>query len=161
MRPPAGVVVMGVSGAGKTTIGMLLAEKLQGRFVDADDLHPPANIEKMKRGASLGDADRLPWLDRAASEISDHDGKIPLIVACSALKRSYRERLGRRAYHVVYLKGTAAEIERRLRDRSDHFMTAALLESQFETLEEPDDGLVLDLTGAPEAMVGEIIRQLS
>ncbi len=160
MKPPNRIVLMGVSGAGKTTVGRLLAAKLSGLFVDGDDLHPQANVDKMKHGIALTDDDRWPWLDRVAQVIREHDGTRPLIVACSTLKRSYRRRLGK-DYYLIYLKGTSSEIARRLQDRDDHFMPISLLESQFEALEEPDNALVLDLDQSPHEIAEKIILALS
>jgi len=160
VKPPKLIVLMGVSGAGKTTVGQLLADKLSGLFVDGDDLHPQANVDKMKHGIALTDDDRWPWLDRVAQVIREHDGARPLIVACSALKRSYRRRLGK-DYHLIYLKGTSSKIARRLQDRDDHFMPVSLLESQFEALEEPDNALVLDLDQPPQEIAEKIILALS
>ena len=160
MKPPNRIVLMGVSGAGKTTVGRLLAAKLSGLFVDGDDLHPQAKVDKMKHGIALTDDDRWPWLDRVAQVIREHDGARPLIVACSTLKRSYRRRLGK-DYYLIYLKGTSSEIARRLQDRDDHFMQISLLESQFEALEEPDNALVLDLDQPPHEIAEKIILALS
>jgi gluconokinase len=160
VKPLNRIVLMGVSGAGKTTVGRLLAAKLSGLFVDGDDLHPQANVDKMKHGIALTDDDRWPWLDRVAQVIREHDGTRPLIVACSTLKRSYRRRLGK-DYYLIYLKGTSSEIARRLQDRDDHFMPISLLESQFEALEEPDNALVLDLDQSPHEIAEKIILALS
>jgi len=155
---------MGVSGAGKTTVGGLLADKLSGVFVDGDDLHSPTNVDKMRQGIALTDDDRWPWLDRVARVLREHDGARPLIVSCSALKSSYRRRLGEN-YHLIYLKGTLSEIAARLQARQlqesgDHFMPISLLESQFDTLEEPDDAIVLDPGQPPHEMAEKIIRAL-
>ena len=115
---------MGVSGAGKTSVGQMLAAAMGGLFVDGDDFHPPANIRKMQQGLALDDEDRLSWLDRIADHIAERDATTPLIVACSALKRDYRRRLGHRGFHLVYLKGSRDVIESRLNTRTDHFMPA-------------------------------------
>jgi len=141
------VVVMGVTGSGKTTAGQALAASLGWPFCDADDLHPPENVAKMAAGEALTDADRWPWLDRivAASRERASRGE-SAIVACSALKASYRERL-RRAGDVrfVYLRGSEATIAPRLAGRQHRYMPATLLPSQFATLEEPDDALTVDI----------------
>ena len=160
MKLPNRIVLMGVSGAGKTTVGRFLADKLSGLFVDGDDLHSQANVDKMKQGIALTDDDRWAWLDRVAKVIREHDDARPLIVACSALKRSYRRRLGE-DYHLIYLKGTFSEMARRLRDRDDHFMPFSLLESQFEALEEPENALVLDLAQPPHEIAENIFQALS
>ena len=141
-----------------------MADKLSGEFVDGDDLHSQANVDKMRRGIALTDDDRWPWLERVAKVLREHDGEIPLIVSCSALKSSYRRRLGEN-YHLIYLKGTLSEIAARLQARQlqesgDHFMPISLLESQFDTLEEPDDAIVLDPGQPPHEMAEKIIRAL-
>ncbi|MFT4151107.1 MAG: gluconokinase [Paracoccaceae bacterium] len=130
------IVVMGVSGAGKSTLGAALAQALHGRFVDADDLHPPANRAKMAAGVPLNDQDRAPWLDRVARELAA--GPFPVVVACSALKRSYRDRL-RAAGPLVFVHpaGGRAVLAARLAERQGHFMPPALLDSQLVTLEPP------------------------
>jgi gluconokinase len=132
---PGAVVVMGVTAAGKSTVGAALAQRLRVPFMDADDLHPPANIAKMAAGRPLEDDDRYLWLERVGEWLADHrDGGV---VSCSALKRDYRDRL--RAHdpgvQFLYLRGEPELIEGRLAARSGHFMPAALLRSQFETLQ--------------------------
>ncbi|WP_299564102.1 gluconokinase [uncultured Mycolicibacterium sp.] len=158
--PP--VVVMGVAGAGKSVVGAALARRLGVPFADADDLHPAANIAKMAAGRPLDDADRRPWLDAVGRWLAAHrDGGV---MACSALRRRYRDRLRRCCPDVefVHLSGPFALIASRVANRPDHFMPAALLRSQFETLEplEPDEaGLTVALdrpAGAPLA-VDEIV----
>jgi len=159
------VVVFGVSGAGKTTIGKLLADDLGWQFYEADDFHPRANIEKMRNGLPLTDADRGPWLERLREQITRSlAAKENAVVACSALKRKYRERL-----HVsndvkfVFLRGDCALIEKQLRRRSGHFMNPALLTSQFADLEEPasdEDVLTIDLGLTPQELVAEIKAKL-
>jgi gluconokinase len=150
------VVIMGVSGSGKTTIGLRLAEVLGGTFAEGDAYHPPENIEKMKSGTPLTDADRWPWLDRLSTEIGKWlaEGRA-VILACSALKQSYRDRLaaGREGVHFVYLKGTEDLIRARLELRTDHYMPASLLGSQLAALEEPIDAVTLDVSGTPEDIV--------
>ncbi len=162
--PP--VVVMGVSGSGKTTIGALLAARLGVRFVDADDLHPAANKNKMAAGLPLTDADRLPWLRRVAeclgSAAGSGDG---IVVACSALRRVYREALVIRAPGTVFvhLTGSQETIGSRLAGRRHEYMPASLLGSQLSTLEplEPDErGLLLDVGRSPETMVEDAVREL-
>ncbi len=132
---PSAAVVMGVSGSGKSTVGAALAQRLRVPFVDADTLHPLANVAKMASGEPLDDDDRYPWLERVGEWLAaHHDGGV---VACSALKRKYRDLLRARCPRVefLYLHGSPEEIGRRVGARSGHFMPAALLQSQFETLE--------------------------
>lgn len=152
---------MGVSGAGKTTIGRLLAHRLGGTFLDADSLHPEANRRKMASGTPLEDADRWPWLDKVRRAMEAHHGSSPLVVGCSALKESYRTRLGRALYRLVYLRGAPGVIRARLAQRTDHFMPPALLESQLATLEEPSDALTIDIGAPPEVIVERIVAGLA
>jgi len=156
------VLLMGVSGCGKTTVGQALARKLGWRFLDADDFHPEANVAKMARGVALTDDDRWPWFDRIVAEmrrltaLGEH-----AVVACSALKQAYRDRLAAGGdVRVVYLKGDAATIEPRLALRRGHFMPASLLPSQFATLEEPADAIVVDTRVPVAAQVAAITRAL-
>jgi gluconokinase len=162
MTPP--VVVMGVSGAGKTTLGRALAEVLGVGFFEGDAFHPAGNVAKMSRGEPLDDADRWPWLDRLAAELARAaaDGR-GLVLACSALKRVYRDRLrqGARGLRLVYLKGDKAIIRARLDSRTGHFMPPGLLDSQFAALEEPgpdEAPVVIDVTPALPILVGGIPR---
>jgi gluconokinase len=138
---PAVLVIMGVSGSGKSTAGENLAAEFGWPFRDADSFHPPANVAKMKAGVPLDDDDRWPWLDAIAAWIDEHrrDGR-HAIVTCSALKRRYRDRLlaGRPDVRLVYLEGDADLIADRMSRRRDHFMPPALLASQFAALEPPD-----------------------
>lgn len=137
----AAVVVMGVSGAGKSTVGTLIAERLDCPFRDADSFHPKANIEKMASGHPLTDEDRWPWLRAIAAWIGEHRAAgTTCVVTCSALKRVYRDIVTdnqRADVRLVYLKGDIALIEMRLKARKGHFMPPALLRSQFDALEEP------------------------
>lgn len=157
------IVLMGVSGSGKTTVGERLAEELGWPFYEGDDLHPPANVDKMSQGIPLDDSDRLPWLNRLRDLIHEHlaAGK-NAIVASSALKKWYRQHLAQGSDEVcfVYLKGDYDLIEERMEWRQDHFMKANLLESQFETLEEPQNALVVDVSQPPEAIVRYIREKL-
>ena len=156
------VVVMGVAGSGKTTVGAALAAELGCAFLDADVLHPEANVEAMQQGKPLTDDDRAPWLAAVHMRLLEaaHRGD-RLVVACSALKRSYRRVLGR-GIHVtwVYLKGDAELIRRRLERRTNHFMRSDLLASQFDALEEPRDAIVVDVSPPPDAIVREILARL-
>jgi gluconokinase len=147
---------MGVSGSGKTTIGLLLADSLNWEFKDADAFHSPANIEKMQHGIPLSDADRMPWLQDLQRAIAQwlHDNK-NVVLACSALKASYRQFLvlDNERIKIVYLKGSFEVIQKRLQERHNHFMTEKLLNSQFETLEEPSNTISVDVSEPPEAIV--------
>src|SRR6476659_256953 len=152
------VIIFGVSGAGKTTIGKLLARDLSWRFIEADDFHPAANIEKMRRGHPLTDKDRWPWLEQLRQQIERSLSlRENTVLACSALKRAYRDRL-----HVsdeikfVFLRGDHALVEKQLRSRHGHFMNAALLQSQFHDFEEPESDenvLTVDLGRKPQELV--------
>jgi gluconokinase len=141
------LVVMGVCGCGKTTVGRALAEALDWPFHDADDFHPPANVAKMAAGQPLSDTDRWPWLDRIAAELKRvlaSGGHA--VLACSALKQAYRDRLQAAGdVRIVYLKGDEATIAARLADRKHQYMPASLLPSQFAALEEPADALIVDI----------------
>lgn len=159
------LIVFGVSGTGKTTIGKLLAEELGWRFYEADDFHPRANIEKMRSGHPLTDEDRWPWLERLREQITRSlAAKENAVLACSALKRAYRERL-RVSDDVkfVFLRGDYALIERQLRRRRGHFMNPALLQSQFADLEEPEpdeDAITIELGPTPGELVEAIKAKL-
>ena len=154
------IVLMGVTGSGKTAVGQNLAASLGWQYFDADEFHSAANIEKMKSGVPLNDADRKPWLESLQRVIRDSlKNAEPAVLACSALKKSYRDMLLiDERVRFVYLKGDYDLIKERLRARSDHYMNPSLLDSQFETLEEPNDALQIDIGSSPDAIV-EIIRQ--
>jgi gluconokinase len=156
------VIVMGVVGAGKTTIGHLLAGKMGWEFADADDFHPASNIEKISTGIPLTDEDRRPWLARLRAQIADWISKDRnVVLACSALKRSYRNELQvGPEVRFVYLKGSAALIAERLRLRHGHFAGEAILASQIADLEEPQNAITVEISHAPEQIVAEIRRQL-
>lgn len=157
------VIIMGVSGSGKTTIGKRLSDKLGWDFYDADDFHPQANIDKMSRGVPLTDADRLPWLEKLNKLILEYIGKNrPVVVSCSALKNSYRELLLRNVSPavLVYLRGDHDLIKERMQQRQDHYMRAHLLDSQFESLEEPEDAIIIDIEANPEAIINTILQSL-
>ena len=156
------VIVMGTTGSGKTTIGTLLAKRLGCEFVDADDFHPPANVEKMKHGTPLTDADREPWLKALHDKIVEWTAeKRDVVLACSALRRSYRDEL-RASPDVkfVYLKGSYELFSQRVLGRKGHFAKQDLLASQFATLEEPTDAITVDATKSPDQIVSEVRRQL-
>lgn len=160
MNPRPVVLMMGVSGSGKTTVGRLLASQLGVRFVDGDDLHPPANVAKMSDGTPLDDDDRWPWLDLVRAEIARAlAGSEGLVVACSALKSAYRARLVKRGepVSVVFLSGPPELIARRMTDRKGHFMPPGLLASQFAALEVPDGAIVAPIDPSPEAIVAQIV----
>jgi len=156
------VVLMGVSGSGKTTIGRVLADELGWTFLDADDFHPPASVAKMAAGMALSDEDRWPWLDRLAGELRALDERRSnVVLACSALKQAYRDRLKRAGeLRWAYLKGDAATIEPRLAARRGHYMPASLLASQLATLEEPAEGIVVDIRKSIAAQVAQIAASL-
>jgi gluconokinase len=156
------VIVMGTTGSGKTTIGTLLAKRLGWEFADADDFHPPANVEKMKHGIPLTDADREPWLQALHDKIVEWSAeKRNVVLACSALKESYRDEL-RASSEVkfVYLKGSYELFSKRVLARKGHFAKQDLLASQFATLEEPTDAIVVDAGPSPEEIASEVRRQL-
>jgi gluconokinase len=167
MSAPPILVVMGVSGAGKTTVGELVAKDLGWPFVDGDDLHPKANIDKMRAGIPLNDADRAPWLAAIGAWIdAQAEAGKPGVVACSALKRAYRDTLrdGRPQVRIVYLRGPQGEIAERLAHRSGHFWPPKLLASQFADLEPPspdEHAIVVDIAKTPEAVAKAVIDQLS
>ena len=152
------VIVMGVVGAGKTTIGQLLAQQLSWAFVDADEFHPLANVEKIRQGIGLSDQDRAPWLESLHQAIVQWiAAKRNVVLACSALKRSYRLELAvGPEVKFVYLKGSAGLIRERLRSRHGHFASEQILASQFSDLQEPNQALTIDISATPEEIVAEI-----
>jgi gluconokinase len=155
------VIVMGVVGAGKTTVGQLLAQKLGWHFADADDFHPAANVEKIRKGIALTDADRAPWLAALREAIiqwNAHNENV--VLACSALKRAYRDELRAGAVKFVYLKGSRELVLGRLRARHGHFATESILNTQLEDLEEPEDAVTVSIDQTPDAIVAEVIAQL-
>jgi gluconokinase len=156
------VIVMGVVGAGKTTVGKLLASQLGWDFADADDFHPQSNVEKIRHGIALTDADREPWLDHLREAIvhwiaADES----VVLACSALKRAYRAKLcvGPQV-RFVYLKGSAALIADRLSSRHGHFAGESILASQLADLEEPEAATTVEISNAPEQIVAQIRKGL-
>jgi len=159
------VIVMGVSGSGKSTIGKMLASELNWEFYDADSFHPSANIEKMRQGIPLTDADRMPWLltlQEAIASLLQQDRNA--VLACSALKSSYRKIMlhncDRSPIRLVYLKGSFQLIQQRLKQRQNHYMSQNLLQSQFDTLEEPEDAICVDISQPMDAIVQQIYRLL-
>jgi gluconokinase len=156
------IVIMGVTGSGKTTIGRLLAAKLGWRYFDADDFHPSVNIEKMSSGKPLNDADRLPWLESLRTLVRGSlERNENCVLACSALKRSYRDYLLLDdRVKLVYLKGEPQVIQSRLKQRQGHYMDPALLDSQFDILEEPDPETEVLITSDPDEIVKTIEKRL-
>ncbi|MDA0711472.1 MAG: gluconokinase [bacterium] len=157
------IIVMGVCGSGKTTVGLLLAERLGYSFFDADDFHPKSNVEKMASGRPLNDEDRKPWLMILNEKLKacNRSGAYA-VLACSALKQSYRDLLSSEvgACCVVYLKGDYDTIFERMNGREGHYMGARMLRSQFEALEEPVDALTLPIEADPEAITAQVVTYL-
>ncbi len=160
------LVVMGVSGSGKTTVAAMLAGFLGAKFIEGDDLHPRTNVEKMRSGTPLTDADRLPWLQRIAREIDTWRANGDKgVVTCSALKRAYRDIVvgGRPEVALAYLRGSRELIHHRMAVRHEHFMPVGLLDSQFATLQEPgaeERPIVVDVEGEPSEIVARILERL-
>ena len=163
---PVIAIVMGVSGCGKTTVAALLAAALGCQFQEGDDLHPAANVEKMRGGTPLTDTDRLPWLQKIAAEIDSWRARGESgVLTCSALKRAYRNIIvgDRSDVTLVYLKGSRDLIHQRMAARHEHYMPVALLDSQFATLEEPtpdERPITVDVGGKPADLAFEIVRAL-
>jgi gluconokinase len=157
------LILMGVSGCGKTTVGKLLAARLGWAFYDGDDFHPRANKDKMARGVPLDDDDRAGWLAALADLIREelHKGK-SAVLACSALKERYRQELcvDPDQVRLVYLKGSYQQILRRMASRSDHYMKPGMLQSQFEALEEPREALTVGIDATPQAIVAQVLQKL-
>lgn len=159
------VVIFGVSGAGKTTIGQALARELDWKFCEADDFHSPANVEKMRRGVPLTDEDRQPWLEKLREQIKKSlTENVDMVLACSALKKKYRDRLRvNEEVRFVFLRGGREQIAKQLDQRRGHFMNSDLLESQFSDLEQPspsENVIVVDLGKKPDELVEEIKTSL-
>lgn len=155
------IVVMGVSGSGKTTVGKLLADRLQLPFYDADDFHPKANLQKMKAGQALNDNDRAPWLNLLSDRISIWNKDKGAVLACSALKEKYRLLLETdNELSWVFLNGNMEEIARRIQKRKDHFFDPGLLQSQFDSLEPPSSSLNVDIKLSPREIVDTILQYL-
>jgi gluconokinase len=156
------ILVMGTTGAGKTTIGKLIAERRGWIFLDADDFHPPANIEKMKHGIALTDADRTPWLVNIHTRLVQvaTEGK-NAVLACSALKQSYRDTLSAGLeFRIVYLRGTYEQMRQHILARHGHFAGESILAGQFADLEEPRDALAIDVAGTPTEIANRAIEKL-
>ena len=156
-------IIMGVSGCGKSTIGMLLAEALGIPFFDGDDYHPEANVNKMANGIALNDKDREGWL-QALNKLALEHKSSGAVIACSALKESYRTTLHKELKNemvFVYLQGSFSEIHARLQERKGHYMPIELLKSQFETLEEPKDAIEVSITHSPKAIIKEILEKIA
>jgi len=152
-------IIMGVSGAGKTTVGKMLSQKLSCVFYDSDQFHSKENIKKMRRGIPLTNSDRKPWLKTIRNLIEKHPGQA--VIACSALKKSYRDFLNISGKNVnfIYLKGNQNILKKRLGDRKGHYAGADLLDSQLQALEEPQQALTLDINDTPEVIVEKILRE--
>ena len=157
------LIVMGVSGSGKTSVGESLANRLGWDFYDADDFHPPANVAKMANGIPLDDSDRAPWLAALHDLISSSlKADRPGVLACSALKEQYRQQLigGNDGTLIVYLKGSYDLIWSRMEKRTAHYMKPHMLKSQFEALEEPKNALTVDISTSVDDIVQEILKQM-
>jgi gluconokinase len=162
------VILMGVSGSGKTSVGRALADRVRWAFEDADDWHPAASVEKMRSGIALTEADRVPWITALANAIAGWvAGRRDVVLACSALRKWYRDALRSgssdpQIVRFVYLKGTYEAIDQRLRARATHFMPESLLQSQFATLEEPDvvEAFAINVSLPVDAIVNTIISEL-
>ena len=163
---PVVLVLMGVSGCGKTTVGELLAERMHWAYEEGDALHPPANVAKMHAGHPLDDADRAPWLAKVADWVDARlDAGESGVITCSALKRAYRDLIARRGNGIefVYLHGSRELIASRLNARQGHFMPPSLLDSQFATLEEPaadEPAIRVEIGEPPEAIANDIVAAL-
>jgi len=163
-QPSGQFVVMGVSGCGKSSVAEMLAAETNGLFLDADDFHPPENKAKMAAGIPLTDEDRWPWLDTLNRELKEHAGSTrPVFLACSALRQVYRDKLsaGLPALLFIYLKGSKELIQQRIQSRQNHFMPPALLESQFATLEEPQDAIVVGIEHPLPEIVQAAIKAIN
>ncbi len=160
---PKVFIVMGVSGCGKSTVGLALAERQTCQFYDADDFHPAENVAKMAAGNPLNDDDRRPWLEKLAELIREHlEAQRPMVLACSALKEWYRQLLlvGNDQVELIYLKGEFELIWERMSARENHYMRPEMLQSQFDTLEEPEYGIVVSIDQTVDEQLAEISNQI-
>lgn len=158
------VVIMGVSGSGKTAVGEVLAQRLGARFVDADDYHPPANVEKMRAGVPLDDDDRAPWLERLNAVLRHAAAReLPVVLACSALRERYRTALEDRLaqVHWVHLSGSRELIAARVAQRQHRYMPASLLDSQFAALEPPGRAIVVDVRGSVQDVADQALAGIT
>lgn len=155
-------IVMGVSSSGKSLIGGKLAKRLDLAFFDADEFHPPDNVQKMESGKPLNDEDRLPWLQKLRRNMLQWEQTGGAVLACSALKKAYRDILSPPEVPVrfIYLEGSKTLIAERMKNRDDHFMPASLLDSQFEALEKPMNAVTVDIDQTPDRIVEDIIKQI-
>jgi carbohydrate kinase (thermoresistant glucokinase family) len=157
------IYIIGVSGSGKSTIGKMLAEKTGSPFFDGDDFHPIENIEKMRSGQALNDGDRQGWLEAINTFANEKSQDSSIIVACSALKKKYRQILRKgieQSSFFVFLKGDQGTIQTRMERREKHFMPIGLLQTQFSDLETPDSALIIDITNSPKTIIEEIVSSL-
>jgi len=155
------LILMGVVGSGKTTVGIQLAKKLGWQLADGDDFHPQVNVEKISHGIALTDSDRAPWLAALRAAIDKWNSeRRNVVLACSALKRSYRTQLQAAGVQFIYLKGDYDLIAARLHFRHGHFATESILKSQLADLEEPDDAITIDVGKSPGEIVAEIVAKL-
>ncbi len=157
------IILMGVSGCGKTTIGHMLASRLEWEFFESDEYHSSEDVHKMSTGIPLTDEDRWPWLVRLHQVLNEHfQLKQPLVLACSALKESYRDILTGEMPGIVYIymKGDFEIIQKRMKARENHYMKADMLQSQFDALEEPTDALIVDILCHPEEIISQILSYL-
>lgn len=162
MDKPTILIVMGVSGCGKTTIARLLANEFDLPYFDGDDFHPKENVSKMSKGQPLNDSDRKGWLS-ALNELAITNSVLGAVIACSALKQIYRESLQKKiedSIRFIYLEGTFEEIYQRMQERKGHFMPAELLKSQFKTLQPPKKAITVSISGSPEEILQDILNQL-
>jgi gluconokinase len=157
------LLIMGVTGSGKSTVGRMLAERLGWVYLDADDFHSPSNKERMHRGIPLTETDRIPWLDAMHTALQAHTEQgQSVVLACSALRQEYRDRLmAGLDVKLIYLRGSRELIATRLAKRMNHFAGVPILDDQFAVLEEPHDAIVLDISETPEQIVEEILRKIN